>query len=345
MLFYFDKKNQLQKVDFREWLDLCEGSFDRENMTDVPDWFYVCPFFSQDLIGPKPGITPSGAVASLVGIEGISEKKDIINSFYEGVALQMPGKATALLNKFTRTPYDSRGDTDNEDYHASKGHQAGRRLLSGSEKGFRKTQQEVFARVVEPLVNDMKQTHLPSLYDVFNKEGKIIGTVISPKYNNESANAAAKEKFPDVELYTVEKKLDQNALMQKDGTTISTKDIIRQLKDNDPVRLTRHGKVKPREIKDKRMRLRHKGNNLKNIENSKDLATRLTFILRNVVGIDKMGEASETTDRRSKFDELVYDFVNAHSTATARLTAKALATRYPQTYNQALCLQKNYADG
>lgn len=171
MLFYFDKRKKLQNVNFSEWIDLMEHSF---SDADIPEWFYVCPFFSHELtIGPQPGVTPKGAVASLVGLPGISETTGIL-SFYTSngnnqVALQMPGKAVVALNKLSKTNYD------NEDYLSSYGFRTGRRLVAGTDA--RSSQHSIYERVLEYVVGKLRSAiGTPgATYDGFQtKDGKEI---------------------------------------------------------------------------------------------------------------------------------------------------------------------------
>lgn len=107
--------------DFRDFMNLMEGSFTE---ADIPKYFYVGCFLSEDIVRPKPW-TPPGAVCTLVGLEGVSSSASIF-AFTKGVCLQMPGKELVRLNKITKVMHTNR------EYYAGSAFKPQRRQSAGS---------------------------------------------------------------------------------------------------------------------------------------------------------------------------------------------------------------------
>lgn len=106
---------------FKDFMNFWEASFTEK---DIPPYFYVGIYFSEDLLERKP-YTPTGAVATLVGLEGISETPAMM-SMGHGAHLKMPGKDVVKLNKIVKHLYR------NPEYMVSRGFSSYRRTASGS---------------------------------------------------------------------------------------------------------------------------------------------------------------------------------------------------------------------
>ncbi len=139
---------------FRDFVYFTEGSFTEE---DVPKFFYVGIYFSEDLVKPK-SYTPKGAVCTLVGVEGVSSSN---LGIWHGASLKMPGQAVVRLNKISKHMYD------NPNYLASRGFRGPRRTQSGSggqitnEKGVsgRGSYNEVNKSRIESLLYSIKMEY------------------------------------------------------------------------------------------------------------------------------------------------------------------------------------------
>ena len=244
-------------LEFSNWLNLTEASYTDK---DIPDYFYVAIKFSEDLVRPKP-YTPQGAVCSLVGLEGISDKVSILQSFWSSnqCGLQMPARAVLALNKVSKVNYE------NPDYLSSAGFRASRRLQSGSggpeaEKSSKYKQSAVFNTVIGKFLS-MLSSKLPGLtggaYITNDKNKLLTATDIVERLKRVSpTKGGLRGKFvSDQRVWGQTKKAEDGGLTGKN--------------------------IKP-------IRSRHFENNLKNIRNITDLANRLISVLHDVPGYEKL---------------------------------------------------------
>lgn len=116
-------------MSFKDWMLFTEESYTK---ADIPEYFYVGIYFSEDLVKSAHSTarshpTDTRAVASLQGVEGITSNPRTAGSFHHGAALKMPGKAVLEINKVSKGLYN------NPHYQASAGFRSARRFKSGGD--------------------------------------------------------------------------------------------------------------------------------------------------------------------------------------------------------------------